>query len=132
LGSVDQFQHCLRAAEEEVPAARHELKAWLEATAVEADAIYDFLVVASELVTNGVVHSAGADVTVRAWHDDASLSLEVISREPSNPCGGRANRPERDPGEAGRGLLIVRELAEDYRVDLRGPDRVVSCRLSLR
>jgi anti-sigma regulatory factor (Ser/Thr protein kinase) len=128
---MDQFQRCLRAAEEEVPAARHELKAWLEASAVETDTIDDFLVVASELVTNGVVHSTGDDITLRAWRDATSLGLEVISREPADPVGP-ADRSERDLGEAGRGLVIVRELADDYQVDLRGPDRVVSCRLSLR
>lgn len=122
------FEHRLAARDEDVPVARHALQRWLESSHVEPEAMYDVLVVASELVTNGVLHGGGRSITLRAWQEPGFLGLEVSTVE--RPAGDGAI-DLRDPVEAGRGLAIVGGLAEQFRVELQGLLRVVSCHVPL-
>jgi len=70
----------------------------------------DLALVASELVTNAVVHGRGA-ITFNLQHDDDLLRGEVIDE------GGGFEREVRDRGPhdvGGRGLLIVEAVASRW------------------
>ncbi len=74
----------------------------------------DLVTICSELVTNAIVHASdpGGDVRVRLQEIDGDCRLEVIDLRPDL-------LPPRQPvarGENGRGLLLVRNLADDMDV----------------
>ncbi|MGH8866529.1 MAG: ATP-binding protein [Actinomycetes bacterium] len=65
----------------------------------------------SELVTNAILH-AHSPTTVTASFESPRLSITVRDDEP-----GQLTPPSRDEtSEAGRGLLLVHALAEDFGV----------------
>jgi anti-sigma B factor antagonist len=68
---VTAFERRFPPQPAELPAARAALRAWLRDVGVDGvNATADVLVVASELVTNGVFHDGGDLITLRAdWHD---------------------------------------------------------------
>ncbi|MFG2594091.1 SpoIIE family protein phosphatase [Streptomyces sp. NPDC048438] len=93
----------------------------------------DALTVASELVTNAVVH-AGTTVELllrledSAGHDPAALVLEVTDHHPARSVrDDRAERP--DPAEYGRGLQLVATLAESWGITYRTGLKTVWARL---
>lgn len=64
--------------------------------------------VASELVTNAVVHAGEATISVGLYHDDGRLLLVVHDSSGNAPH----RRSPTDDDEAGRGLLLVTALAD--------------------
>ncbi|WP_073928959.1 ATP-binding protein [Streptomyces sp. CB03911] len=69
----------------------------------------------SELVTNAVEHArvpAGRLVKVRFALEADRLRVEVHDASPQRPVPGPA--PARPDAEAGRGLLLVRELSDGW------------------
>ncbi|MCI3269733.1 ATP-binding SpoIIE family protein phosphatase [Streptomyces cylindrosporus] len=91
----------------------------------------DAVLVASELVTNAVVH-AGTDVEVvcRLEEPTGALVLEVCDRHPSRaPRDSDAESPYETP-EYGRGLRLVATLAESWGVTYRKGAKTVWARLS--
>ncbi|MFB4424600.1 SpoIIE family protein phosphatase [Streptomyces sp. QL37] len=93
----------------------------------------DALTVASELVTNAVVH-AGTTVELllrledSAGHEPAALVLEVTDHHPARSVrDDRAERP--DPAEYGRGLQLVATLAESWGITYRTGLKTVWARL---
>ncbi|MET8895975.1 SpoIIE family protein phosphatase [Streptomyces albogriseolus] len=94
----------------------------------------DAALVASELVTNAVVH-AGTDVhlTCRLEEDAGALVVEVADRHPSRPPGDdAAQTPAHDTPEYGRGLRLVAALAESWGVTYRAGSKTVWARLPTR
>ncbi|MEU8925284.1 ATP-binding protein [Kitasatospora sp. NPDC048545] len=83
----------------------------------DSDALGELMVMASELVTNAIVHACavGDVATVRLWTCGGIWQLEV--QDPL--C-----RPLPEPTEAGaaatggRGLLLVRGLSDEFGVEL--------------
>ncbi len=69
--------------------------------------------VASEALTNVAKHSSATEVTIRAWVDDAQMTLEVLD----NGCGGASF-------DKGRGLagLADRVAALDGQLSVDSPD----------
>ncbi|WP_250286987.1 ATP-binding SpoIIE family protein phosphatase [Streptomyces atroolivaceus] len=93
----------------------------------------DALTVASELVTNAVVH-AGTTVELllrledSAGPEPAALVLEITDHHPARSVrDGRAERP--DPAEYGRGLQLVATLAESWGITYRTGLKTVWARL---
>ncbi|MEU0136591.1 SpoIIE family protein phosphatase [Streptomyces sp. NPDC006296] len=93
----------------------------------------DALTVASELVTNAVVH-AGTTVELLLRLEDpagpepAALVLEITDHHPARSV--RDDRPDRpDPAEYGRGLQLVATLAESWGITYRTGLKTVWARL---
>ncbi|MGP4028408.1 ATP-binding protein [Actinomadura sp. 3N407] len=97
-----------------VPATRRLLDAALTALGVEDQIRDDIEVMLTEACTNVIRHAEhGADYTVRAVIQDRRCLIKVID-------SGTGFDPERVPrpepvAEQGRGLLIMRALADDVR-----------------
>jgi anti-sigma regulatory factor (Ser/Thr protein kinase) len=100
------------------------LRRWLDDADVPSDQADDVVIVASELVTNGVLHAGSDVITLRAAGRDGDVSLEVITvsgeaRQSAVSSDGLA--------ESGRGLSIVAGLARDVRVLADHTGWVVQC-----
>jgi anti-sigma regulatory factor (Ser/Thr protein kinase) len=112
------FRHSLRLdADDSAPAkARH----WIRLVARHLDAVRleDVVLVVSELVSNSVIHAGlttGDRITVLAAVTPDGVRVTVCD------CG-RGFRPPPTPAKAGvggRGLLLVRRLADDVEIDGR-------------
>ncbi|GAB2456893.1 hypothetical protein GCM10027162_61330 [Streptomyces incanus] len=84
----------------------------------------DAMLVASELVTNAVVH-AGTEVRLSCWleAETGALVIEVADRHPSR--SPRGSEPDAPPGEGpegpeyGRGLRLVAALSEAWGITYR-------------
>ncbi|MBQ0830734.1 SpoIIE family protein phosphatase [Streptomyces tagetis] len=89
----------------------------------------DALVVASELVTNAVVH-AGTDVElVCRLEETGAIVIEATDRHPARaPRGGDAEPPPETP-EYGRGLRLVATLSEAWGITYRTGAKTVWARL---
>ncbi|MFI9819008.1 SpoIIE family protein phosphatase [Streptomyces sp. NPDC052013] len=109
-------------AEQRLPGSEH-----LTARTVE-----DATLIASELVTNAVVH-AGTDVqlTCRLEDDTGALVVEVADRYPSSaPRDGEADTAAaQEPGEFGRGLRLVAALSDAWGITYRPGTKTVWARL---
>ena len=80
----------------------------------------------SELVTNAVVHAAGR-VRVRLWLVDGRARLEVRDGSAALPAPG----PSTPLAEAGRGMMLVSALADDWGVELDGDVKTVWLEIAL-
>ncbi|WP_239010817.1 ATP-binding SpoIIE family protein phosphatase [Streptomyces sp. S-9] len=118
---------------------RKTLTEWAQTSADGADLLTgrvgdDAALVASELVTNAVVH-AGTDVrlTCRLEEDTGALVVEVADRHPSRaPRDDVTEAPAHDTHEYGRGLRLVAALAESWGVTYRAGSKTVWARLPTR
>lgn len=121
------FQHRFSPSHAAVPVARHLLRDWLARVPVESEALDSLLLIASELSANAVRHSSGAPgaVTVQAWVEDEGIVLEV-SDDGSTPPPFLDSEELPDPeAERGRGLFLVRELADEVTAEVRDSRTVV-------
>jgi anti-sigma regulatory factor (Ser/Thr protein kinase) len=110
------FDHQFSPQSAAVPLARHLLRDWMELVPVEADAIESLLLAVSELCSNAVRHATGApgSVHLRAWADADDVLIEVSDDGGSLQWSDAAADDLPDPeAEQGRGLFLVRELADD-------------------
>ncbi|MDX2967172.1 ATP-binding protein [Streptomyces acidiscabies] len=98
----------LAGVEEDVPLARHKvidrMRGWGLST--DDDAADTVRLIASELVTNAVVHGKGP-VTVTLFHRPGRLVIDVFDTNPAAPQMSWAQ----DDDENGRGLAMVDRLA---------------------
>lgn len=100
------------------------LQSWPE---VDAEQTYDAQLVASEFVTNAVVHG-GEEVVLELHVDAGSLVVAVCDGSAVMPTPRQAT----DQDESGRGLRIVSALAEKWGVDsLPGGHKRVWARMRL-
>ncbi|MHC3475329.1 ATP-binding protein, partial [Streptomyces sp. 7R007] len=90
----------------------------------------DAVLVASELVTNAVVH-AGTEVSVACRLEEATgaLVVEVSDHHPSRAPRDPAAEPPYGTAEYGRGLRLVATLAESWGVTYRRGTKTVWARL---
>lgn len=81
--------------------------------------------VVSELVTNAVVHGDG-DITLSLAVEGDAVEVEVADQDPALPT------PVDAPVDAaaGRGLLLVSRLAQDWGVRPHGSGKVVWAQLA--
>ncbi|MFJ9816019.1 ATP-binding protein [Streptomyces sp. NPDC101151] len=112
----------LRREAASVPLARRLLIGTMETAGVDPDVSYDLSVALSEACANAVEH--GGDVTgggrseayrVTAYLDGETCRIEVAD---SGPGVVRAQdiRPARTDAEHGRGLCLIRELADHVHI----------------
>jgi anti-sigma regulatory factor (Ser/Thr protein kinase) len=79
------------------------------------DRARDVELIATELVTNSLVHTPGRRGELRLWRDGAHLVCEVRDNgHLADPLAGRLPRPLKLAG--GRGLLMVNHLADLVRI----------------
>jgi len=110
---------------------RHALAAWLGPVAVNTRPGQDALLVATELVTNGVVHDGGDEITVRADKIGGAVQIEVVTT-PRRPGTPPYPRPNFDADEVGRGMALVAAVCQDVQVHNDGDGRrVVNCSVKL-
>lgn len=111
----------------QLPAARHTLRDWLCGAGFTGRAAEDAILVASELISNGVLHDGGGAIVLRAELEPGQLCLEVVTVD--HPPGDRPPWLEllRDPLEGGLGLHIVEALTSHLAIDTDGASRRVSC-----
>ncbi|NEA50484.1 ATP-binding protein [Streptomyces sp. SID10815] len=91
--------------------ARRVTGAHLKRFGVDPDAIETVRLLASEIVTNAVIHGKGESVTFTLiFHPHGEVRIEVDDHSPGSPV-------VRDPGpdeEGGRGLRLVDFLSRDW------------------
>lgn len=100
---------------------RIELRSWLERRALPAETVNDATLIASELLSNAA-RAARTYVQLRATVEDGRVAVVVSDDGPGDPGLDRmgVERPALD-AEAGRGLHVVRALADDLSI-LSTPD----------
>ena len=107
----------LRATLDGVPEARHRLRAWLHVHYLDPDLVADVVLAAGELVGNSVEHGFGpgepGEVDLTARLDGGLLVLRVADTGSWRP-------PVPGPSSRGRGLLIVRAVADSVEVEHTG------------
>jgi len=99
-----------RNAPEAVSAARHYVVAQL--AGVPRTIVDEVAVMVSELATNCVRHT-DTEFRVNVEHDENRIRVEVTDRGPGAPTPRVPDASE----PTGRGLRIVRELADSFGVD---------------
>jgi anti-sigma regulatory factor (Ser/Thr protein kinase) len=111
--------------------ARDFIRAVLRDVAVDGTTIDDVTLAASELVTNAVAHGSGGPITVRI--ETAPDEVVCVVRSTGGPVPDPAMW--KAPGASapsGRGLVIVRALADTVGVDVDGPVVMVRCHFRRR
>ncbi|HVM40129.1 MAG TPA: SpoIIE family protein phosphatase, partial [Acidimicrobiia bacterium] len=104
-----------------VPLARHLLGDWLHLQPVDVRHCDDLLFIATELAANAVTAASGAPqaVELRAWLDEDAVVVEVEDDGPGFQLNPHHEEPPAE-AEAGRGLFLVRALADDLTTERRG------------
>ncbi|MFK0297118.1 ATP-binding protein [Streptomyces sp. NPDC090442] len=110
-----------------VPVARGDVSRTLRRHGITARAD-DTRLLVSELITNAIGHSPGADVTVTVRSLPGGLVVAVSDACPTPP---RRRRPSADD-ERGRGLQLLELLADAWGFDITSHGtKVVWCRIHL-
>lgn len=111
---------------ESVGDARDFVRAWLRDDAVDEETVDDATLAVSELVTNAVVHGTGEPVTVRV--ETARDEVVCVVRSTGGPLPDPATWTSPGvSGRTGRGLAIVRAVADSVVADVDGPVVVLRC-----
>lgn len=96
-----------------VGAARHEIREWLFRQNFEGIDVDEVILVVSELVTNAV-RVARSHVDLRAWATKASVIVEVVDDGDGLSFVDVSDELPDISEERGRGLFLVRALANEY------------------
>ncbi|HEX5741460.1 MAG TPA: SpoIIE family protein phosphatase, partial [Pilimelia sp.] len=124
VGAPAAFDRAVHADPTALAPLREDLRAWLDAHGVGGEDRDAVVLACSEAVGNAVEHGYRGDgaglVTVRAVRDDAGLRLGV---------GDRGSwREPRPGGLRGRGLLLMRRVMDEVRIDRDGGTQVTMYR----
>ena len=115
----------LRREAASVPLARRLLLGTMESAGVDPDISYDLSVALTEACANAVEHGgaavldgAGEEYRVTAYLDGDRCRIEVADSGPGFPAAGSpfALRPADGDAEHGRGLCLIRELADHVHI----------------
>lgn len=112
------------ALEGNVPGARHRVTSIAAANGVKDPALSDVELLASEVITNAVVHTKTdqIDVLVTMGDHDQVLRVDVTDDGSGGPV---AITKEGALSESGRGLLLLRLLASAWGVETDDATRTV-------
>ncbi|HUS43316.1 MAG TPA: ATP-binding protein [Ilumatobacteraceae bacterium] len=111
---------------ESIGAARDFVRDVLGEAEVDDATSGDAVLAVSELVTNAVVHGAGGPISVRI--ETTTDELVVLVRSTGGPLPDPATWTSPvGGGPTGRGLSIVRSLADDVTADVDGTVVTLSC-----
>ncbi|MDQ3757488.1 MAG: SpoIIE family protein phosphatase [Actinomycetota bacterium] len=128
---LGRFEHRLSPSPATVPLGRNLLREWLVRVPVEADAVHDLLLVATELCANAVEHASWTDggVALRAWCEGTDIVIEV-----EDDGGGLSwptvdDEPPDPEAEQGRGLWLVHTLTDEVVPEMVGTHTVVRARI---
>ncbi len=128
-GSVLPLHVDLLAVPSSLSAARRALGGWLVGVGLGAQEVVAVQVAVGEACANSVEHAYPADAAGRLWLDaraDDDGTLTVVVRDT-----GLWRTPDRDPGDRGRGLLIMRQLSSDVEVATDADGTTVRLRVPL-
>lgn len=126
----DPFRLDLTAEPAALPGVRRRLGGWLTALGMGEQDRVGVMVAAGEACANAAEHAyrgtepGPMSVTARV---DADGVLTVVVRD-----HGAWRRPDRDPGDRGRGLLIMRQLVDRVVLEEQPAGTTVTLRLRLR
>lgn len=136
MKAVGQPRPCLRqwritltAELATVPAVRRDVRSVLKDWGWDGARADDLVVICSELVANAIRHASepGGEVRLRLQELEGDCRIEVLDRRPDLSLP--RNCIARD--ESGRGLLLVRRLADDMDVAASPTTKTVWARLNL-
>lgn len=128
VSTVAMFSRSFRAAAAELAALRVHLRGWLEENGVSGDVERGVVLVVSEAAANAVEHAYDCDgagivtVLVRLAGERAEISVRDE---------GTWRAPRRDT-ERGRGLGIMRALADDLSIEREREATVIRMSLTIR
>ncbi|WP_037674770.1 ATP-binding protein [Streptomyces griseus] len=113
----------LRREAASVPLARRLLLGTMETAGVDPDISYDLSVALSEACANAVEHGGNTApegcseaYRVTAYLDGEKCRIEVADSGPGFLGDDRPVRPVHDEAENGRGLYLIRELADHVQI----------------
>ncbi|WTX01111.1 ATP-binding protein (plasmid) [Streptomycetaceae bacterium NBC_01309] len=87
-----------------VPAARDQLRSYLEAAALPGDVVYDALLITTELVSNAVRHAPGP---CRLVARITANGIEIAVRDTAPDSAPRTNPAHRFPQHHGVGIVTA-------------------------
>jgi anti-sigma regulatory factor (Ser/Thr protein kinase) len=114
---------------DQLPGARGAIRGWLDGLSVAPEVAGDAILVASELITNGVLHDGGGLITVRAAFGPGRINLEVHTMDHGDDQQPVWLQNLRDPFEGGFGMRIITALSSDFTVHSGEGRRTVWCSL---
>lgn len=114
------------AVSESIGAARDLVREAVAGTQLDDATVTDLQLAVSELVTNAVVHGNGASIAVEVTVAPDLVTCAVVSDGQTLPEISSWVAPV-DGRSSGRGLSIVRALADAVTVEVDGDHVVVRC-----
>jgi len=132
MGERDDMTIILDADSSQIAPARAFVRGVL-ADVAGPDVVDDLQLIVSELFTNALEHGTAGTVRVEVRSDHDSAGVTVHSHGPTPEVGAANGWHVADPSAPrGRGLGIVRQLADDLIVERDGDDFVVTAVRMLR
>ena len=119
------------AVSESIGDARDLVREAVAGTQLDHAMVTDLQLAVSELVTNAVVHGNGASITVEVTVAPDLVTCAVVSDGQNVPMVSSWVAPV-DGRSSGRGLSIVRALADAVTVEVDGDRVVVRCMFERR
>ncbi|MGI8684258.1 MAG: ATP-binding SpoIIE family protein phosphatase [Acidimicrobiales bacterium] len=127
--ALGPFEHHLSPSMAAVSVSRGLLREWLVRVPVDADAVHDLLLAATELCANAVEHASweGDGVVIRAHTDGSDVVLEVEDDGGGLHWPVLALEPPDPQAEHGRGLWLVRTFTDEVTPEQAGARTVIRC-----
>lgn len=119
----DLYCPSIPARAESLPGLRRLVAAWARRAGVAAAQVDDLVLAVDEAASNVVEHAypqPGGVLTVLAQHRDDPARAEVTVTD-----HGHWQPPPRDPGSRGRGLDLIRRLADEVEILRTGHGTIV-------
>ena len=129
FAALGPFEHRLSHSMAAVSVSRGLLREWLVRVPVDADAIHDLLLAATELCANAVEHATweSGGVVLRARTEEADVVIEVEDDGSGLLWPRFALEPPDPRAEHGRGLWLVRTFTDELTSDTSTGRTVIRC-----